>query len=104
MTKKKSSRAHAPAPTSPLIPHLLLLATQANEQLLELALTVDAHASLDTAIEPFREEDTVEIFAPPSQLAVLRRALKNETQQQLKALAHTADALHACAAELAGKP
>lgn len=85
----------------PLIPHLLALAQQTAEQLLQLSLTVETHVSLDTAVEPMSEEDTIEIFAPPSQIAVLRRALKTEMQHQLKTLAVTTDALYTCATELA---
>jgi len=69
-------------PTSSLLQHIFTLAQQANEQLLQFALTVDAHFSLGTA--------------------VLRRALRTEMKHQLKALALTTDALYVCTKAAAG--
>lgn len=88
---------------SPLIPHLLTLATQAADQMLELTLTMATHTSVDEALESQPPEDTVDILVSPSQLFVLRRALTTEMQLQLKALAHTTDALYHCTARLAGE-
>lgn len=85
------------------MPHLLTLATQAADQVMELALTMDTHTSVDEALEPERPADTVDIPIPPTQLHVMRRALIAQMQVQLKALAKTNDALYVCANRLAGE-
>lgn len=56
--------------------------------------------SLDTAVEPESEEDAVETFAPPEQIAVMRRALKAEMRRQVNVVGYSVDAIYACAAEL----
>lgn len=101
MARKKP---HSTDKTTPsLAEHLVTLAWQAADQVLELALTMDTHAALESAQEPERQENTVDFLVPPSQLFVLRRALLTEMRLQVKALAHTTDALYVCAAELAAK-
>lgn len=82
------------------MPHILMLAEQATEQLAQLVLTVDTQMSLDTVIAPESEEDMVEVFAPPEQMAVLQRSVKIELRRQVRALGHSIDAIYACAVEL----
>lgn len=77
-----------------------MLARQATEQLAQLSTLVEAGISLDTAVEPGSEEDAVETFAPPQQIAVMRRALKAEMRRQVNVVGHSVDAIYACAAEL----
>lgn len=97
------TKLHPADAAASLIPHLLTLATQAADQAMELGLTMDTHTSVDEALEPTRAEGAVDIPVPPSQLAVLRRALLTEMRLQSKALAQTTDALYLCASRLAGK-
>lgn len=77
-----------------------MLAEQATEQLTQLTRILDANISLDTAVEPESAEDAVEAFAPPEQIAVMRRSLKAEMQRQLRTLGHSIGAIHTCATEL----
>ena len=88
---------------SALIPHLLTLATQATDQVMELTLTMDTHTSVEEALGPEGAADAVDIPIPTTQLHVMRRALIAQMHAQLKALAKTNDALYVCAAELAAK-
>ncbi len=100
MANNNDSHIAAGDPTSSLLQHIFTLAQQANEQLLQLALTVDAHFSLGTDV--MDDEDPPHSVAPPTRIAVLRRALRTEMKQQLKALALTTDALYVCAEAAAG--
>lgn len=100
MPKPKSTRPAPQARIDSLTPHILLLTEQATEQLAQLALTVDAQISLDTAVEPENPEDAVEPFAPPEQIAVMRRSLHAEMLRQVKSLQSSLDTIYACTAEL----
>ncbi|WP_137917644.1 hypothetical protein [Hydrogenophaga sp. 2FB] len=85
------------AETAPLAPHLFTLAHQAAKQVSHLSTTLDTQAFLDSMLEPENEEDKAALFAPLPQLLVLKHALNADMQRQVKALAHTTDALCACA-------
>lgn len=98
----KSDRPTKPKPkrVAILTPHILLLAEQTKEQLAQLSTTLEASISLDTAIAPESPEDAVETFAPPEQIAAMRRSLKAEMRRQLKTVGYFSDAIYDCAAEL----
>lgn len=87
---------------TPLTPHLATLVRQASEQASRLSTALETQAFLDSMLEPVNGEDTPTIFVPLPQLLVLKHALNTDMQQQVKALAHTTDALCACASEVAG--
>lgn len=103
MANHNRPKATARKSASNLAHHLLTLATQATEQVLQLALTVDALASMDT-IDRTVHEDMIKHVTPPSQITILRQALKTEMRHQLKALALTIDALYVCAEKAATRP
>jgi hypothetical protein len=100
-----SAQAHSQVATSPLIPHLLTLTTQATDQMVQLAMTMEAQVSVDEALEPEHpgEPQTELATLPRVQLGVIRRALGTELQLQFKALTQTTDALYICARRLAGE-
>lgn len=77
-----------------------MLAEQTMEQLTQLTTTLEASISLDAAVEPESKEDAVETFAPPEQIAAMRRSLKADMRRQVKSLGHSIDAIYACADEL----
>lgn len=96
----KTDRPRKPERIVALTPHILMLAEQVTEQLAQLSTTLEASISLDTAVAPESPEDAVETFAPPEQIAVMRRSLKAEMRWQVKTLGQSIDAIYACAAEL----
>ena len=100
MANNNDPHPAATDPTSSLLQHIFTLAQQANEQLLQFALTVDAHFSLGTDV--LDDADPLHNVAPPARMAVLRRALRTEMKHQLKALALTTDALYVCTKAAAG--
>lgn len=101
MAKTRTARAQADA----LLPHLLTLAVQANEQMAHISLLMDTRNSLDTPFEPPAVKDIMDVASPELQRAMLKQALTDEMRRQLKALSLTVDALYDCTGrvtELAG--
>ncbi len=85
-----------------LAPHLFTLSQEASQQLSTLSVALDTNLFLDSMLEPENGEDTASIFAPLTQLRVLKQALNVEMQRQVKALTQTTDALCACAEAVVG--
>lgn len=100
LRKHKSTRPVPQRRFDSFTSHILLLSTQAADQLAQLALTVHAQISLDTAVEPEHPEDAVETFATPEQIAVMRRSLHAALLQHVKSLQASLDTLYARTAEL----
>lgn len=104
MANRNRRKTTARKSASNLAHHILTLATQATEQVLQVALTLDALASMDRTIDRAIHDDMVKHGAPPSQITILQQALKTEMRYQLKALALTIDALYVCAEKAATTP
>ncbi len=99
-SKSRAGRPLKPERVATLTPHILLLAEQTKEQLAQLSNTLQASISLDTAVAPESAEDAVETFAPPEQIAAMRRSLNAEMRRQVKTAGYFSDAIYECAAEL----
>lgn len=87
VTQRNRRKALTRKSASVLAHHILTLATQATEQVLQVALTLDALTSMETDKQ----------LLPLSQTAAVLQALETEMKHHLKALALTIDALHVCA-------
>lgn len=104
-SSKQAAKAQTRRPLKPkrvaiLTPHILLLAEQSTEQLAQLSTTLEASISLDTAVAPESEEDEVETFTPPEQIAAMRRSLNAEMRRQVGTPGDSINPIPTCAAEL----
>ena len=96
-TSTEHDNAGHSAAVNVLAPHLITLAQEASQQLSIMSVALDTNLFLDRMLEPEHIDYSASIFAPLPQLRVLKQALNVEMQRQVKALAHTTDALCVCA-------
>lgn len=83
----------------PLAAHICELTEQAREQVYRLVTALDTHIFLDSMLAPSERGDEAcsQLFPSLDHLLVLKHALNAELRRHVQALAHTTDALHACA-------